>query len=152
MFKWKHPQKTKTSNQRHLPVLFFEIELILSQKQERATKSSKKATDGKLKHAPKTKTSNNEPQKQQRAFFIPIFIHLLQLWTYGRWLTSRAMKNQKEQRRATKSNEKQQIATKSNKKQKRTSKLEKPKQGIKGTKNPNGNQAIESTYKWPKVY
>ena len=34
-------QKVKTSNQSHLPVLVFEIELILSQKQERATMSSK---------------------------------------------------------------------------------------------------------------
>ena len=35
-------QKAKTNNQRHLPVLVFEIELILSRKQERATKSNKK--------------------------------------------------------------------------------------------------------------
>ena len=80
--------------------------------------------NGKWKLAPKTKTSN---KKQQRAFFIPIFIHSHKFWTYGRWLISRAMKSQKEQRRATKSNEKQQKTTKSNKKQQRTSKTEKPK-------------------------
>ena len=87
-------------------------------------------------------------RKPKRAFFIPIFIQLLQFETYGRWLTSRAMKNQKELQRAMKSNEKQEKAMKSNKKQKRTSELEKPKQAIKkpkraakGTKGPNGNQA-----------
>ena len=35
-------QKAKTSNQSHFLVLGFEIELILSQKQERATKSKEK--------------------------------------------------------------------------------------------------------------
>ena len=79
--------------------------------------------NGKWKHAPKTKTSN---KKQQRAFFIPIFIHSHQFWTYERWLVSRAMKSQKDQRGETKSNEKQQKATKSNKKQQRTSELERP--------------------------
>ena len=50
-------QKAKTSNRRHLPVLVFEIELILSQKQERATKGSKKQ-----------RTANgNTPQKPKRA-------------------------------------------------------------------------------------
>ena len=38
----KEQQKAIASNQRHLPVLVFKIEVILSQKQERATKSSKK--------------------------------------------------------------------------------------------------------------
>ena len=53
MFKWKHLQKperatkSQKSNQRHLPVLDFEIDLILPQKQERATKSSKKTTNSK---------------------------------------------------------------------------------------------------------
>ena len=106
MLKWKHPQKSKTSNKRHLPVLVFEIELILSQKQERA-------------------------MKQQRVFFMPIFIHSHQFWTNGRWLMSRAMKSQKEQRRAMESNEKQQKAMKSNKKQQWTSELEKPKRARK---------------------
>ena len=80
--------KAKTSNQRHLTVLVFEIELIVSQKQERAT-------NAKWKHASKTKTSN---KKQQRTFFISIFIHLLQLWTYARWLTSGAMKRNNEKK------------------------------------------------------
>ena len=64
--------KAKTSNQRHLPVLVFEIELILSQKQERTTKSSKKQ-----------RTANgNTPKNPKRAtkrIFHSIFIHLLQL-------------------------------------------------------------------------
>ena len=73
-------KKPKTSNQRYLPVLVFEIELILSQKQERTTKSSKK----------QRMPNGNMPQnqnEQQRAFVIPILIDLLQLWTYrGSWL------------------------------------------------------------------
>ena len=80
--------------------------------------------NGKWKHTPKTKTSH---RKQQKALLIHIFIHSHQFWTYGRWLISRAMKSQKEQRGATKSNEKQQRATKTNKKQQRTTELEKPK-------------------------
>ena len=84
--------------------------------------------NGKWKHAPKTETSI---KKQQRAFFIPIFIHSHKFWTYGKWLISRAMKSQKWQRRAMKSNEKQQKARKSNKKQQRTSELKKPKRARK---------------------
>ena len=99
-----HLQKAITSNKRHLPVLVFEIELILSQKQEkqrRAAKGNKRQME--------TRTKNQN--EQQRAFFIPIFIHSHQFWTNGRWLISGAMKSQKEQRRATKSYEKQQKAT-----------------------------------------
>ena len=80
------------------------------------------------------RANRKTPQKPKRAtksnkehFSFPfsfIFIHLLQLWTHGRWLTSRARKSQKEQQRAMKSKEKQQKATKSNKKQKPTSELE----------------------------
>ena len=43
--------------------------------------------------------------------------------------------------KATKSNERPLME--SNEKQKRTSELEKPKQAIKVTKGPNGNQALE---------
>ena len=70
-------QKAKTSNQRHLPVLVFEEELILSQKQERTTKSSKKLRKTN-EHAPKTQ---NEQQKATKSIFRSHF-HLLQLWTY----------------------------------------------------------------------
>ena len=108
MFKWKHQQKTKRSNQRHLSVLVFEMGLNLSRKQERATRSRKKQrmAIGNMPPKPKQATTNNK--KQQRAFFIPMFIHLLKFLTYGRWLTSRAMKNQKEHRKATKSSKEQQ--------------------------------------------
>ena len=98
MLRWKHPQKTKTSNKMHLLVLAFYIS-----KTRKSNEEQQKETNGKWKHAPKTNTSNKE---QQMAFFIPILIHSHQFWTYGRWLISRAMKSQKEQRRATKSNEK----------------------------------------------
>ena len=68
ILKWKHPQKTKTSNKRHLPVLVFEIELILSRKQERATNSSKRhrTANGNTHQKPKRAT-----KKQHGAFFIP---------------------------------------------------------------------------------
>ena len=62
-------------------------------------KEKQKVTNDRCKHGPKTKTSN---KKQQRVLLIPMFIHLFQLWAYGR-LTSRAMKSQKEQQKATKS-------------------------------------------------
>ena len=97
-----------------------------------------------------TRTKNqNEQQKQQRAFFMPIFIHSHHFWTNGRWLVSRAMKSQKEQRRAAKSNEKQQKATKSNKKKtmdigagKTKMGKKKPRRAMKGTQSLNGNQAL----------
>ena len=106
-------KKAKTSSQRHLPVLVFEIEPILSQKPERAAKSSKKqrTTNGNTPQKPKRAITSTK--KQQIALFIPMFIHLFQLWTYARWLTSRAMKNQKDQQRATKSRKKQLRATES---------------------------------------
>ena len=53
-------------------------------------------------------------KKQQSAFFIPIFTHSHQFWTYGRWLISIAMKSQKEQRGAMKSSKKLRRTTKSN--------------------------------------
>ena len=145
----KKPTKAKMSSQMHLPVLVFEIELILSQKQEPATKEQQKPTNGKWKRVPKTKTKTKTSaitsnKKQQRAFFFPIFIHLLQLWAHGKCLTSRAMKNQKEQQQTTKGSKKQQNATKTNKKQKRTSELEKPKRAIRSIKSPNVNQALLS--------
>ena len=53
-------QKAITSNKRHLPVLVFEIELILSQKQERATKSSKRqrTANGNTHQKPKRATKS----------------------------------------------------------------------------------------------
>ena len=55
-------QKTKTSNKRHLPVLVFEIELILCQKQGRATKSSKRhrMANGNTHQKPQRATKNNK--------------------------------------------------------------------------------------------
>ena len=66
-----------------------------------------KAAKGKWKHSLKTKTSN---KKQQRAFFVPIFTHSHQFRTNKGWLTSRTMKNQREQECTTKSNKVQQKA------------------------------------------
>ena len=138
-------QKAITSNKRHLSVLVFETELILSQKQERATKSSKRqrTANGNTHQKPKRAT-----KKQQRAFFIPIFIHSHQFWTYGRWLISRAMKSLKEQRRAkkkqrkaAKSYEEQQKATTDIGAGKTKTGKKRPKRATEGTKSPNGNQA-----------
>ena len=137
MFKWKHlktrtskkkQKKAKTSNQRHLPVLVFDIELILFQKQEWATKSSKKqwTANGNTPQKPKRATTRNE--KQQRAFFhfnFHSFASIPDLWKVV------DTKSNEKPERATTGNEKQQKATKSNKTQKRTSELEKPKWAIK---------------------
>ena len=121
--KQNEQQETIASNKRHLPVLVFELELILKNKKEqrRAAKGTERQMETRTKK-PKRAT------KATKAFFIAIFIHSHQFWTYGRWLVSRATKSQKNQRRERKSNEKQQKATKSNEKQQRTSELEKPKQ------------------------
>ena len=79
--------KTITSKKRHFFVLVFEIEFILSQKQERATKSSKKqrTASGNTHQKPKRATKSNK--KQQKA-----------------------TKSNKKQQKATKSNEEQQKA------------------------------------------
>ena len=51
--KQNEQQKAKPNNQRHLPVLVSEIELILKNKNEQ--QRAAKATNGKWKHAPKSK-------------------------------------------------------------------------------------------------
>ena len=86
-------------------------------------------------------TCPQNQNEQQKVFFIPIFIHLLQLWTY-----EAVSKSNEKPERATTSNEKQSETMKSNKKQKRTSELEKPKLAIKDTKSPSGNQATMYEY------
>ena len=50
------------SNKRHLPVFVFEIELILTQKQERATKSSRRqrTANGNTHQKPKRATKSNK--------------------------------------------------------------------------------------------
>ena len=55
-------QEAITSNKRHLPVLVFEIELILSQKQERTTKRSKRqrTANGDMHQKPKRATKSNK--------------------------------------------------------------------------------------------
>ena len=55
-------QKAITSNKKHLLVLVFEIELILSQKQERATKSStrKRTANGNTHQKPKRATKSSK--------------------------------------------------------------------------------------------
>ena len=109
-------------------------------KTRKSNEEQQKATNGKWKHTPKTKTRN---KKQRRAFFIPIFIHSHQFWIYGRWLVSRAMKTQKNndgQRKAMKSSKKLRRATKSN-------------NGHRSWKNQNGqekNKASIETHKKSK--
>ena len=78
--------------------------------------------------------------EQQSPFFILSFIYSRQFLTTDRWLTSRAMKDQKEQERATKRNEKQQRAAET-----RTGiMIEKPTHAI---TNQNEQQS-ERNYKW----
>ena len=97
MLKWKYLQKTKTSNQRHLPVS------VLSQKQERATKSCKKhrTAHGNMPQKPKRATKNYKEH-----FSFPFsFICFNSGPVEGSW--------HQERRRATKSSKKQRRATKS---------------------------------------
>ena len=130
MFKWKHLQhKAKTRQQRHLPVLGFEIELILSQTVRTSNEEQQKATNIKWKHAPKTKMSN------KKHFFIPSFIYSRQFLQVA---------DIKSHERARTSNEKQRKATKSNEKQQQKTKtritVEKPNQAIKKKTNKNEQQ------------
>ena len=55
-------QTAMTSNKRHSPDLVFEIELIISQKQERATTSSKRKrmANGNTNQKPKRATKSNK--------------------------------------------------------------------------------------------
>ena len=107
MEKKNKPKKPKraTKSQNEQPKVFacfgfFKTELILSQKQERATKSIKnqRTANGNTPQKPK------RAKKQQRAFFIPIFIHLLQLWAF--WQVVDIKSNEKPER-VTTGNEKQ---------------------------------------------
>ena len=124
----KRAIKSKTEQPKAFACFGFWDRTDSISKTRTSNEEEQKAMDGKWKHSPKTKTSN----KEHFSFpFSLIFIHLLQLWTYGRWLTSRARKSQEEQQRAMKSNGKQQKAAESNKKQKRTAELEEPKRAIK---------------------
>ena len=80
------------------------------------------------------KTLIKNQNDQQKAFFIPIFIHLHQLWTNKSWLTSKAMKNQKEKnehRQATKSNKVQQKAKRNTVVEKNRRGNQKPKRATK---------------------
>ena len=90
----------------------------------------------------RTKNQN----EQQRAFFIPIFIHSHQFWTYGMWLISRAMKSSNDgQRKAVKSSKKLRRAAKATtdiRAGKAKTGKKKLRPATKGTKSPNGNQAL----------
>ena len=72
-------QKAIKINKRHLPVLVFEIELILSQKQERATKSSKRQrkANGNTHQKPKRETKSNI---EHFSFPLHSFAPILNLW------------------------------------------------------------------------
>ena len=120
-------QKAITSNKRHLLVLVFEIGLILFQKQERTTKSSK---DNERQMETRTKNLN-EQQKAINSIFhshFHSFAPILNLWK-----VADIKSNEKPERGTTcnENNEKHQKATKSNKKQQRTSELEKPERSRK---------------------
>ena len=127
-------KKLKMSNQRHLPILVFEIELILSQlRQERATKGNKEHFSFPISFI----CFNSGPAKGDSDI-------------NSNEKPEIATTGSEKQQRATKSNEEQLNATKSNEKQKKTDIVgqktktgnKKPKQATKGTKSPNGNQAL----------
>ena len=99
----KPKRETESLNEQQKAFACFGFYLKNKKEQRRALKSNERQME--------THTKNQN--EQQRAFFIPIFIHSHQFWIYGRWLISRAMKSLKEQRRAMKSNEKLRRASKS---------------------------------------
>ena len=109
-------QKAKMSNQRWLPVLVFEVELILSQKQERAKRRAAKSNERQIKTRP---NNQNEQQKATKSIFhsdFHLFALTLDLWKV---VDIKSKKN----RTATTDKEKQRKAAKSNEEQ-RTLELE----------------------------
>ena len=138
MFKWKHLQKAKTSNQRHLPVLVFEIELIISQKQERATKGSK-SNEQQMETRPK---NQNEQQKTTKIFHSHFhsFASTLDLWKVA------GIKSNEKPERATTGNEKQRKVLKSNEgqlKATKSKKSKKPKWAIKNQNEQRNAQKVQ---------
>ena len=146
MLKWKHPQETKTSNKRHLPVLVCEIELILSQKQEKATKGIKRqrTANGNTHQNPKRAT------KATKSIFhshFHSFAPILDLWKVvdikSNEKPERATTGNEKQRKAAKSYEEQQKATTDIGAGKTKTDKKKPRRATKETKSPNGNQALK---------
>ena len=109
----KRATKSHNEQQNAFVCLVFEIELILSQKQERATKSNKRqrTANGNMHQKPKRATT-----KATKGIFhshFHSFTPILDLWKVV------GIKSNEKPERATKSNEKRQKATKSNKNQQR---------------------------------
>ena len=146
-------QKAITSNKRHLSVLVFEIQLILSQKQERATKSSKgqRTANGNTHQKPKRATkSNKENFHSHFHSFSPILdlcIYILHLWKVvdikSNEKPERVMTGNEKQWKPAKSYEEQQKATTDIGAGKTKTGKKKPRRAMKGTKSPNGSQAID---------
>ena len=114
-------KKTKTSNQRHLPVLVFETELILSRKQKKTSNEEQhKATNSKWKHAPKPKRATKS-NKEHFSFPFSFICFNSDLWKVvdinSNEKPERATTNN--QPKATKSSKKQRRATKSKNRQRK---------------------------------
>ena len=127
-------QKAVTSSKRHLPVLVFEIELILSQKQEKATKGSKRqrTANGNTHQKPKPATKSNK----ERFSFPFSFIRTNSGPMEGGCRhqdQGKARKSNKGQRKAMKSSEKLRRATKSNNGHWTKTGKKKPRQATKGS-------------------
>ena len=133
-------QKAITSNKRHLPILGFEIELILSQKQERATKSNRRqrTANGNTHQKPKQAT------KTIFHSYFHSFAPILDLWEVidikSNEKPERATTDG--QRKAAKSYEEHQKATTDIGAGKTKTGKKKPRRATKGKKYPNGNQAL----------
>ena len=91
--------------------------------------------------------NQNEQQKVTKSIFRAHFIHLHRFWTYGSWLISRAMKNQKEHQRATKSSKEQQKTEANILVEKIKTDNKKAKRATKSKETPNGNQAFKINFK-----
>ena len=112
-----------TSKKRHLPVLVFEIELILSQKQERSTKSSEKQQKA-METRPKNQNEQQRASKSNKEHFsfpfsfICFNLDLLKVVDIkSNEKPERTTTSNKRQQKATKGNERQRKAVKSNEEQ-----------------------------------
>ena len=139
-------QKAITSNKRHLPVLVFEIELILidlknKNEQRRAAEGNERQTE--------THTKNqNEQQKATKIIFhshFHSFAPILDLWKMvdikSNEKPERATTGNEKQWKAAKSYEEQQKATMDIGPGKTKTGKKKPRRATKATKSPIGNQA-----------
>ena len=134
----KRATKSHNEQQKAFACFGFLDRINSISKTRKSNEAQQKATNGKWKHAPKTKTSNKKTTKSIFHSYFHSFSPILDLWMVV------DIKNNEKPERATTGNEEQQKATKGNKKQQRTSELGKPKRARKNQ----DKQQKQKTSKW----